>query len=364
MPHLENSAARVKILGDKIDAFEKQGIKDGITKAPSELYNQFNEALRNKWMKDQGFNTDAYHGTGYFKGDALKIRPGKPYTEFYSSADAKVASRYAETEEGNISQIIPLKLNTSDYHVFDGKGKPWYDVNHIAINQAQKLGKKGVTIKNVIDEPDLEEGMLPNQSHEPNTVHIALDPSTVRSSFAKFNPQNIGKNGLLLSDTSKPGMALSALENAPTFYSAVENAVNTASMKSAPAQQWLSTIANSKGVKPEELDWTGLKDYLGEQEGPVSKQQVQDYLQANKVQLQEVNKGVPIPQPDKQVFYKSNDNSNMMPVSSSESVINPKSGYREDVENGKASWIDENGNKLTTEEAGKRAKDWEDFHNA
>ena len=159
-------------------------------------------------------------------------------------------------------------------------------------------------------------------------------------------------------------MALSALENAPTFYSAVENAVNTASMKSAPAQQWLSTIANSKGVKPEELDWTGLKDYLGEQEGPVSKQQVQDYLQANKVQLQEVNKGVPIPQPDKQVFYKSNDNSNMMPVSSSESVINPKSGYREDVENGKASWIDENGNKLTTEEAGKRAKDWEDFHNA
>jgi hypothetical protein len=78
---------------------------------------------------------------------------------------------------------------------------------------------------------------------------------------------------------------------APVFHSAVENAVNTASMKSAPPQQWLSTISNSKGVKPEELDWTGLKDWLGEQSGPVSKEQVQGYLQQNKVGLQEVNKG-------------------------------------------------------------------------
>lgn len=84
---------------------------------------------------------------------------------------------------------------------------------------------------------------------------------------------------------------VAALENAPIFHSAVENAVNISSLKSASADQWLGTISNAKGVKPEELDWTGLKDYLKEQDEAVSKEQVQQYLQDNKVQLGEVNKG-------------------------------------------------------------------------
>jgi len=121
----------------------------------------------------------------------------------------------------------------------------------------------------------------------------AKDPT----SYVIFDPSKHIKSkytNTLMSDTSKPGTVLAALENrapAPPFYSAVENAVNTASLKSAPAKQWLSTIANAKGVKPEELNWTGLKDYLGEQSGPVTKEQVQEYLQANKVGVQEVNKG-------------------------------------------------------------------------
>ncbi len=106
---------------------------------------------------------------------------------------------------------------------------------------------------------------------------------------AIFDPSKHVKSSLtntLMSDTTKPGMALAALEKAPTFYSAVENAVNTASMKSAPAQQWLSTIKQSKGVKPEELNWTGLEDYLKDQKGPISKEQVQEYLQSNKVNVE------------------------------------------------------------------------------
>ncbi len=107
--------------------------------------------------------------------------------------------------------------------------------------------------------------------------------------YAVYNKNSI-KSALLKSD-NEAAAPIAALEKAPPFYSAVENAVNTASMKSAPAQQWLSTIKQSKGVKPEELDWTGLKDYLSEQNGPVSKQQVQNYLQQNKVGVKEVSKG-------------------------------------------------------------------------
>src|ERR1700677_2311586 len=96
---------------------------------------------------------------------------------------------------------------------------------------------------------------------------------------------------VLRSDTSQPATAIDAAANVPTFYSAVENAVNNASIKSASPQQWLGTIQNAKGVKPEELQWTGLQDWLADQNGPVTKQQVQDFVASNKVQLQEVNKG-------------------------------------------------------------------------
>lgn len=78
---------------------------------------------------------------------------------------------------------------------------------------------------------------------------------------------------------------------AAPFYSAVEHAVSNIKQDKMPADQWLGTLTNSKGVKPEELDWTGLKDHLSSKgKEPVTKQEVQDYVNANKVELKEVNK--------------------------------------------------------------------------
>lgn len=78
---------------------------------------------------------------------------------------------------------------------------------------------------------------------------------------------------------------------APIFYSAVENAVKNNTQSKMTGEQWLGTLANSKGVKPEELQWTGLHDFLTENKGqPVTKQQVEDFVASNKVELKEVNK--------------------------------------------------------------------------
>jgi len=75
---------------------------------------------------------------------------------------------------------------------------------------------------------------------------------------------------------------------APPFYSSVERAVANAGTNAAPAQQWLGAIRNTAGVKPEELQWTGLEDWLNGQTGSVPKQAVQDYLAGNKVDVREV----------------------------------------------------------------------------
>ena len=81
-------------------------------------------------------------------------------------------------------------------------------------------------------------------------------------------------------------------EPADPFYSALEHNVSKISQSKMSGDQWLSTLSNKPGVKPEELDWTGLKSFLQENgKAPVTKDQIEEHLAANKVELKEVNKG-------------------------------------------------------------------------
>ena len=78
-----------------------------------------------------------------------------------------------------------------------------------------------------------------------------------------------------------------ALEKAPAFYSNVENAVKASKQNVADKNQWLSYLKNQPGVKPEELEWT-----IGNlPEGKITKQQLEQHIAENKVQLGEVWKG-------------------------------------------------------------------------
>ena len=109
--------------------------------------------------------------------------------------------------------------------------------------------------------------------------------------------QHAGKYGALtstlLADSSKLGTAIEAMAKiGQPFYSAVEHNVNAIPQAKMTGDQWLGTLANKPGVKPEEMDWTGLKDFLKEKSKDiVTKEEVQQHLQNNKVELKEVNKG-------------------------------------------------------------------------
>jgi hypothetical protein len=98
----------------------------------------------------------------------------------------------------------------------------------------------------------------------------------------------------LLSDTSQPGMAISGAANAskpaPVFYSALEHATTNAAQETMSPQQWLGWLKNQPGVKQEELQWTGLDDWLAGQKGKVSKADVQRYLDEHKVEVRDVTK--------------------------------------------------------------------------
>ena len=95
---------------------------------------------------------------------------------------------------------------------------------------------------------------------------------------------------------NRPPTQLSLFQSnptAPTFYSAVSRAVEASKQSKASPSQWLAQIKNTPGVKGEEMKWLGLEDWLKEQEGSVTKEQVQDYLRANNLELKEVVHGEP-----------------------------------------------------------------------
>lgn len=74
------------------------------------------------------------------------------------------------------------------------------------------------------------------------------------------------------------------------FYSAVARAARVNVPDNATPAQVLNTIKNTQGVKQEEIDWLGLEDFLsGKQK--VSKKELLDFIDQNKVQIREITKG-------------------------------------------------------------------------
>ena len=105
----------------------------------------------------------------------------------------------------------------------------------------------------------------------------------------------------VLQETSMPFMQAVApkapsLLEAPVksdlgFYSALEQATIPLQNKGT-GSQFLAQIEKTAGVKPDEIKWTGLDEFLKSKPN-VTKAEVQDYLAANRVNLQEVQLGGP-----------------------------------------------------------------------
>jgi protein-L-isoaspartate O-methyltransferase len=86
---------------------------------------------------------------------------------------------------------------------------------------------------------------------------------------------------------------------AKPFYSALERAIESVGMKAAPAAGWMSYLKgqiNKGGVKADEIKWSGIEEWLQLQEGKVTKEQVQYYLKANGVRVEEVMLGGAVPE--------------------------------------------------------------------
>ncbi len=90
-----------------------------------------------------------------------------------------------------------------------------------------------------------------------------------------------------------PMMARGGQTSEP-FYSALSKGIEGIKSNSAPGLGWLDAIkglVNKGQVKADEVEWSGVGDWLKLQTGKVSKAQVLEYLAANGVQIKEVTLG-------------------------------------------------------------------------
>ena len=155
-----------------------------------------------------GYTTPAFRGVSKPPRQSPTIDPNYGY---YSTQNPKLANLYAtEFHDGMAGKpsIMPLLLNTSEYHTVDAKGKSWSQINDKAIKDARAQGKKGVVVQNVFDEPHSTEKL-----QAPQTVYITLDMTTARSKSAAFDPTKLKLNDLLASGAAilVPAGALEAV---------------------------------------------------------------------------------------------------------------------------------------------------------
>jgi hypothetical protein len=85
------------------------------------------------------------------------------------------------------------------------------------------------------------------------------------------------------------GDAAKLAPDAPPFYSAVAKAVDALPQDKGSGDQMRAMITKGEGVKPDEMAWIGLDDFLKGKKS-VTKQEIKDYVEANQVRIEEVVK--------------------------------------------------------------------------
>lgn len=148
---------------------------------------------------------------------------------------------------------------------------------HVLGEIIQELGFDSIILKNA-------ESRFSSMDMEYGTAHIHVFDAN------NTNIKSVNNRGTF--DPNDP--VIYNQSDAPTnppFFSALKRAVEESKTAKAPASQWKATLAKTPGVKAEELEWTGLNEWLDMMEGSVERAAILRYLDEGGIQLEEVELG-------------------------------------------------------------------------
>lgn len=194
-------------------------------------------------------------------------------TEMFGDVSYDAPAQFPYTTEKFLKEL-PL-APTSRVGQAAGQAASFVPLNPMpAVRGVQKVGQ-------VVGE-ELAATML---GQRPNTMMSKVVPQPL---FA------VPPEGLLSVKTEPIENLLQTKPQAPVsdigFYSATEQAALNLNRNKGTGQSFINDLMKAPDVKKEELQFTGLEDFLRDKPN-VTKQEVQDYLANNRVDVQEVTLG-------------------------------------------------------------------------
>lgn len=278
-----------------------------------------------KILDENGEPRVVFHGTYYAGFTEFGRKPSGIYfadfdtSTWYTEEGARVIHEF--DDDMSVSGIYacflnirnPKRYNYEGHGALDGfRGKKEPSVYYEQMMQ-QQYGKKpkydGMVCENIKDfggymgglaELD-EDGRLTR--YYDNSIYIASEPNQIKSAT--------DNDGSFSNESDDIRFSISN-ENNDIFYSNAERAVEQIKQEKATPEQWKAMIEKNGGLKAGEDKWIGLSDWLKAQkpadtkkrEGEsmldyidrvndaykkftISKQQVLDYIRANKIQIEE-----------------------------------------------------------------------------
>ena len=204
-----------------------------------------------------------------FPGAEGRIAREEAAQQAMFTAERELSSYISDREAEKVPQrIMPLFVRMSNPKVYDAKGKTPGDFPlSERIAAAKKAGHDGVVFKNIADP-------------SPVAVHyVSFKNSDIKSVFSRDFEE--GSNISKSSDRDVSPLG---------FYSALADGVTKLQSESMGAPGWkqaLKAMLNKGQVKQDEIDWSGISEWLDLQQGKIAKGAVLEYLRSNGVQVEE-----------------------------------------------------------------------------
>jgi len=199
----------------------------------------------------------------------------------HSEIGSAVERLYEYTYDGGrVDDVIKQARDALIYHE-DSKGN--MDGHDILRKAVQHAGFDGIIDRTVNKKwGDESDRNSPMEGVDADTVHyIAFKPEQIKSATGNrgtFNPNN-------------PNILFQGA--VPWYHSELERQIGTAKMGAASPKDWKNYIKglSNKGVKADEVKWTGLEEWLDLQPGKVTKEQIQQYMKDGGVKVEETTLG-------------------------------------------------------------------------
>jgi len=289
-------AARLHMMASAEPRFVHYPEHGALVQFPGYLSEEdFQGAAHNVWDQFKQFGSglsQALGGSGDLKSDiAGTVRGIEHPLDTLKTIAGGIASVPSQ-------QTQSLEKAKESYNARDHVGAAAHAINYLlpfvgpANEQASELLKQGKTSQALGMMTGTAATLLPGGEEEvvrPVTRTVEAVPKTITELKPALQEAITGESGEATIPFTGKGTTEST--NVPVFYSKLERVAAEKLPKSATGDQILATLRNS-GVKENEIQWMGLDDYL-KGKAKVSKEDLLQHINENKIELREVDLGTP-----------------------------------------------------------------------